>query len=125
MEDNAMSLDISLRPIRSEADFDAALAEYEGYFEKEPKPDTEEAYRFEVLGLLLAKYEQERYPLAPQDSVEALTEIMATKGKTQSDLAALLGAPRASEILSRKRSLSLDQVRRLRSAWGVPADVLI
>ena len=120
-----MSLDITLRPLRSEADFDAALREYEGYFDDEPRPDTEAAYRFEVLGLLLAKYEQDHYPMAPQDPADALAQVMETKGKTQSDLAAVIGAPRASEILKRKRSLSLEQIRQLRAQWGVPADALI
>lgn len=120
-----MSLDTSLRPIRSDADFEAALREYESYFDNEPQPDTEAAYRFEVLGLLLTKYEQDRYPIAPQDPTHALAQIMETKGKTQSDLAAILGAPRASEVLKGKRSLSLEQIRQLRSAWDVPADALI
>lgn len=120
-----MSLDTSLRPIRSEAEFEAALQEYESYFDNEPLPDTESAYRFEVLGLLLAKYEQDHYPIAPQDPAEALAQIMETKGKSQSDLAAVIGAPRASEVLKGKRSLSLDQIRQLRSAWDVPADALI
>lgn len=120
-----MSLDTTLRPLRSEADFDAALGEYESYFNNEPKPDTEAAYRFEVLGLLLAKYEEDHYPIAPQDPADALVQVMETKGKTQSDLAAVIGAPRASEVLKRKRSLSLEQVRQIRAEWGVPADALI
>lgn len=114
-----------LRPLRNEADFDVALREYEGYFDREPQPDTDAAYRFEVLGLLLAKYEEVHYPIAPQDPAEALVQVMQTKGKTQSDLAALIGAPRASEVLGRKRSLSLDHVRKIRAEWGVPADALI
>ena len=120
-----MSWDTTLRPLRSEADFDAALQEYEGYFDREPEPDTEAAYRFEVLGLLLTKYEEDHYPITPQDPADALVQVMDTKGKTQSDLAAVIGAPRASEVLKRKRSLSLDQVRQIRAEWGVPADALI
>ncbi|KQW72217.1 hypothetical protein ASE17_04950 [Phenylobacterium sp. Root77] len=120
-----MSLATPLRPIRDESEFEAALREYESYFDNEPQPDTEEAYRFEVLGLLLAKYEQDHFPIAPQDPAEALAQVMDSKGKSQSDLAAVIGAPRASEVLKGKRSLSLDQIRQLRSAWGVPADVLI
>lgn len=117
--------DAGLRPLRTGADYEAALAEYESYFDHEPQPETEEAYRFEVLGILLARYEEEHYPLAPGDPHEALTQVMETKGKSQSDLAALIGASRASEILKRKRSLSVDHVRKIRAGWGVPADVLI
>ena len=120
-----MSLDTTLRPLRSEADYDAALREFESYFDQEPEPDTEAAYRFEVLGLLLAKYEEDHYPVEPQDPAKALVQIMETKGKTQSDLAAIVGAPRASEILRGKLSLSLDHIRQLRAHWGVPADALI
>ncbi len=120
-----MSLDTTLHPLRSEADYDAALREFESYFDQEPEPDTEAAYRFEVLGLLLAKYEEDHYPVEPQDPAKALVQIMETKGKTQSDLAAIVGAPRALEILRGKRSLSLDHIRQLRAHWGVPADALI
>ncbi len=120
-----MNLDTTLRPLRGEADFDAALQEYEGYFDNEPKPDTASSYRFEVLGLLLAKYEEDHYPVAPQNPADALVQVMEAKGKTQSDLAAVIGAPRASEVLKRKRSLSLEQVRKIRTKWGVPADALI
>jgi HTH-type transcriptional regulator/antitoxin HigA len=116
---------VALRPLRTGSDYDGALAEYQTYFDDEPLPDTEEADRFELLGLLLAKYEEERYPLAPEDPHEALTDVMEAKGKSQADLAALIGASRASEILRRKRSLSLEHIRKIRSVWGVPADVLI
>ena len=114
-----------LRPLRTEADFETALAEYERYFDHEPEPGSEAADRFELLGVLLARYEEEHYPVEPEDPVEALTHVMEAKGKSQSDLAALIGAPRASEILARKRGLSLDHVRKIRAEWGVPADVLI
>jgi HTH-type transcriptional regulator/antitoxin HigA len=114
-----------LRPLRTEAEYDRALAEYETYFDEEPQPDSAEADRFELLGILLARYEEEHYPLAPEDPLEALRHVMATKGKNQADLAALIGASRASEIMRRKRSLSVEHIRRIRAAWGVPADVLI
>ncbi len=120
-----MSMHSHLHLLRTEEDFEAALAEYEGYFDHEPETGTEAADRFELLGVLLAKYEEERFPIEPSDPVEALTQVMESKGKSQSDLAALVGAPRASEILSRKRTLSLDHVRRIRAEWGVPADALI
>ncbi len=120
-----MTTDTHPRPLRTEADFEVALAEYERYFDREPEPDTEEADRFELLGVLLARYEEEHYPIEPEDPADALTHVMETKGKSQADLAALIDAPRASEILARKRRLSLDHVRKIRAEWGVPADVLI
>src|SRR5665213_2930821 len=120
-----MTTHAALRPLHSDADYETALAEYEGYFDEEPRPGTEAADRFEVLGVLLAKYEESRYPLAPDDPVDALALVMEAKGKNQSDLATLIGAPRASEILRRKRALSIEHIRKIRAEWGVPADVLI
>lgn len=67
-----------------------------------------------MLSLLVAKYEEDGYLIAPQDPSDALAQVMETKGKTQSDLAAVIGAPRASEVLKRKRYLSLEQVRQSR-----------
>jgi HTH-type transcriptional regulator/antitoxin HigA len=120
-----MMIHSPVRPIHSDSEFESALAEYERYFDQEPESGTEEADRFELLGVLLAHYEQQRYPIEPEDSVDALSLVMEAKGKSQADLAVLIGAPRASEILARKRSLSLDHVRKIRSEWGVPADILI
>lgn len=114
-----------LRPLRSDADYQAALAEYGRYFDAEPELGTEEADRFEILGVLLVRYEEEHYPLVPDDPIGALTYVMQMRGKSQSDLAALIGAPRASEVLNRKRALSVDHIRKIRAEWGVPADVLI
>ena len=78
-----------------------------------------------MLGVLLGNYEEHRYPLAPDDPIDALALVMEAKGKSQSDLAPLIGAPRASEILRRKRALSIDHIRKIRAEWGVPADMLI
>ncbi len=115
-----------LRPIRTEADYDAALAEVERYFDKEPARGAPEADRFELLGILLAKYEDEHFPIAAPTPVEALRFRMEHGGKTQADLADLLGSrSRASEILSGKRDLTLDQIRKLHREWRIPVAVLV
>lgn len=112
--------------IRDEAGYAAALAEFEAYFDKEPAVGSEDGDRFELLGLLLAKYEEERFPMPKTSPVEAIRFAMDRRGLGQSDLAELLGSrSRASEILSRRRELTLPQIRLLSKAWGVPAQALI
>ena len=115
-----------VRPIHCEADYEAALASYEGFFEDEPQPGSPEADRFELLGLVLAKYEEEHFPFAAPDPVETIQLVMEGRGYTQADLAQVLGSePRASEILSRKRGLSTEHIRRLHRQWRIPTDALI
>jgi antitoxin component HigA of HigAB toxin-antitoxin module len=82
--------------------------------------------RFELLGLLLAKYEEEHFPMPGTGPVEAIRFAMDRKGLGQSDLAELLDSrSRASEILSGRRELTLPQIRRLSKAWNIPAQALI
>jgi HTH-type transcriptional regulator / antitoxin HigA len=117
---------MDIRPLRSEADYDWALAEIEPYFEREPAPGTLAADRFDVLAALIAEYEARHWPIEPPDPVAAIRERMAQAGYTQADLARLLGSrPRASEILARRRGLTMEQARRLHEAWRIPAEALI
>jgi len=118
---------MELRPIHTEADYDAALAEIEQYFDKEPARGTPEGDRFEILLALIGAYEQQRWRIEPPaDAVDAIYAIMEFKRYTQSDLAALLGSrSRASEILNRKRRLTMEQARLLHERWQVPAESLI
>jgi HTH-type transcriptional regulator/antitoxin HigA len=117
---------MEIRPIRTEADYDAALAEIERYFESEPKRGSPEADRFEVLLALIGAYENQHWRINAPNPVDAIRAVMMNRGFTQTDLAELLGSKsRASEILSRKRSLTLNQIRRLRDEWHVPAESLV
>lgn len=117
---------MDIRPLRSEADYDWALAEIGPYFEQEPAPGTPAADRFDVLAALIAEYEARHWPIEPPDPVAAIRERMEQAGYTQADLARLLGSrSRASEILARRRSLTMEQARRLHEAWRIPAEVLI
>lgn len=112
--------------IRDDRAYEAALAEYENYFDKEPAPGSPEADRFELLGLLLAKYEDEHYRFTGASPADVIRLVMENSGRSQSDLADLVNSrARASELLSGKRLPSLDQIRRLRSEWRIPADALI
>jgi HTH-type transcriptional regulator / antitoxin HigA len=115
-----------LRPIHTEADYDAALAEVEGYFENEPKRGTPAGDRFEILLALIGAYESEHWRVDPPNAIDAIKEIMAAKGYTQKDLGKLLGSPsRASELLNRKRPLNMEQAYKLHEAWQVPAECLL
>ena len=112
--------------IRDEAGYAEAVAEFEAYFDNEPAAGSDDGDRFELLGLLLAKYEEEHFPLPATGPVEAIRFAMDRQGLGQSDLAELLGSrSRASEILNGRRELTLAQIRLLSKAWGVPAQALI
>src|SRR5436190_15736084 len=115
-----------IRPIRTEAEYDEALGEVERYFENEPKPGTPEADRFDLLALTIEDYERKRWPIEPPDTIEAIRYRMATGGYTQADLGRLLGSrQRASDILARKRPLTMRMAWRLHREWGIPAEALI
>lgn len=115
-----------LRPIRTEADYDAALAEIEAYFDHEPQPGTVEADRFEVLAMLIGAYEREHWPIEPPEPLDAIRYCMEQRGYSQKHLAALFGSrSRASEVLNRRRPLTMDMVWKLHREWGLPAESLI
>jgi HTH-type transcriptional regulator/antitoxin HigA len=115
-----------IRPLRSEADYDAALEEIERYFENEPRPGTAEADRFDLLVLIIEDYERKRWPIDPPDTIEAIRYRMETGGYTQADLGRLLGSrQRASDILTRKRVLTMSMAWKLHREWAIPAEALI
>lgn len=115
-----------LHILRTEADYEEAVAEFEGFFDHEPGPGTEQGDRFELLGLLIAKYEEDQRPAIRAEPRDVLKVVMEGAGHSQSDLAALLGSrSRASEVLAGKRELTLEQIRLLSRQWRIPADLLI
>ncbi len=117
---------MEIRPLRSEADYDAALSDIALYFDSEPAPGTKEADRFDLLALVIADYETKHWPIDPPDPVEAIKYRMSQAGFRQRDLAALLGSrSRASEILARKRPITLEMAWKLNREWGIPAEALL
>jgi HTH-type transcriptional regulator / antitoxin HigA len=117
-----MSMDI--KPIRTEADYEAALAEVERLWEAEP--GTADGDRFEVLFTLVEAYEEKQYPILPPDPVEAIKYYMDSRGLDRRDLEQYIGpSGRVSEVLSRKRPLTLAMIRKLNTGLGIPAEVLI
>lgn len=116
---------MDIRPIRNDDDLAWALAEVEHYFDNEPAPGTPEADRFDLLSTLIEAYEDTYHPIPDLDPVEAIRAYMELKGLSQSNLSELVGHNRSSEILNRKRRLSVAQIAKLQESWGIPATVLV
>ena len=116
----------NIRPIRTEADYDWALQEVAVYFDNEPARNTSDADRFDVLCELIAAYEANHWPIDDLDPVDAIAHAMELKGWKQADLAQVIGSrSRASEIMNRKRALTLGMIQKINAKLGVPAAVLV
>lgn len=114
----------AIKPIKSELDYDGALAEIEDLMDA--KADTAQGDRLAVLVALVSAYEEQHWPIDPPDPIAAIRYKMEINGLTQSDLGALLGSrSRASEILKRQRPLTLGMIRELHAKWGIPAESLL
>ena len=123
-----MSLDLTLHPIRTEADYRVALARAEAIFDlpEEPDPDSEEGAFFEALITLIEAWERKHYPIAPPDPIEAIKFRMDQAGLSVKDLEPMIGrSNRVYEVLTRTRPLTLAMIRRLHKGLGISADVLI
>jgi HTH-type transcriptional regulator / antitoxin HigA len=115
-----------IRLLRTETDYDEALEEVERYFENEPEHGTPEADRFDLLALIIEDYERKRWPIEPPEAIDAIRYRMETGGYTQADLRRLLGSrQRASDILTKKRPLTMSMAWKLHREWGIPAEALI
>lgn len=115
---------MDIRPIKTEKDYEKAMLRLENIFDAEQ--GTPEGDELEVLSLLIEKYEDENFPIELPDPVEAIKFRMEQSGLTQTDLANIVGQKsRASEILNRKRKLSLDMIRQLHEKWRIPTNVLV
>ena len=115
---------MELRPIRNRADHRAALARIESLWDARPR--TPEHDELEILSVLVAGYEERHWPILPPDPVEAIRFHMAQNGLRNRDLAVVLGSEsRASEILNRRRPLTVPMIRALHAAWAIPLESLI
>ena len=113
-----------LKPIRSEADHNRSMTELEGLWGA--KEGTPESDRLDVLATLIDVYEAEHFPMDPPDPIEAIKFRMEQQGITRKDLEPLIGTrARVAEVMNRKRSLSIDMIRRLHKGLGISADILI
>lgn len=115
---------MDIKPIRTKKDHAEALAEVERLWGAKPK--TADGDRLDVLMALVEAYEDQHFPIGPPDPVEAILFRLDQMGLTRKDLEPLLGGRgRVSEVLNRKRGLSLQMIRRLHETLGIPAEVLI
>ena len=115
---------MNIKPIKTKSDYQNALNRLEVIFDA--KRGSKEGDELEILGILLENYEREHFPIGLPDPVEAIKFRMEQLDYTQSDLAKIFGVKsRASEILNRKRKLSLEMIRQLHSKQNIPTEVLI
>ncbi|CEF53709.1 helix-turn-helix domain-containing protein [Acetobacter ghanensis] len=113
-----------LKPIRNEADYDAALEEVERLWGA--KSGTPDGDRLDVLATLIDVYEAKHHPIDPPDPVEAIRFRMEQQGLTRKDLEPMIGPRnRVADVLNRKRGLSIDMIRQLHDGLGISAEVLI
>lgn len=117
---------MEIRPIRTEADYKAALKEASRLMEHDPEPGTPEGDRLDVLTTLVQAYEAKHYPIDLPDPIEAIKFRMEQAGLTAKDLEPMIGQRnRVYEILNRKRSLTLPMIWKLHQQLGIPAESLI
>jgi HTH-type transcriptional regulator/antitoxin HigA len=115
---------MNLKLIKTKKDYQLALDRLEVIFDV--KKGTKEADELEILGVLISQYENEHFPIDLPDPIEAIKFRMEQLGYTQTDLAKVVGLKsRASEILNKKRKLSLEMIRQLHEKLNIPTDVLI
>ena len=117
-------LSMNIKPIKTEADYDAALEEIERLWGA--PLGTPEGDKLDVLATLVEAYELKHHPIYPPDPVEAIKFRMEQLGMTRKDLEPYLGPrSRVSEIFNRKRELSISMIRSLHKGLGIPLESLI
>jgi len=115
---------MDIKPIRTETDYDETLKEIDKLWGAEM--GTPEGDKLDVLITLVEAYEETHYPIPAPDPIEAILHHMESQGLTRHDLEPYIGSrARVSELLNRKRPLSLPMIRRLQKGLGISADVLV
>ena len=115
---------MKIKPIKTEKDYNQSLERLEVIFDA--KKGTKEGDELEILGILIDNYENEFFPINLPDPIEAIKFRMEQLDYSQNDLATVIGLKsRASEILNKKRKLSLEMIRNLHDKLKIPTEVLI
>jgi HTH-type transcriptional regulator / antitoxin HigA len=110
--------------IQTEEEYQQALSELELLMDAAPRSSEEQ--QLDLLSLLIEKYEEEHFPIPLPDPIEAIKFRMEQEGLTQKDLIPFIGSQsKVSEVLNRKRTLSITMIRNLHAGLGIPAAVLI
>lgn len=115
---------MKMKLIKTKKDYQVAINRLEVIFDA--KPNSKEGDELEVLSMLIDNYEKENYPIDFPDPIEAIKFRMEQLGYNQADLASIIGLKsRVSEILNKKRKLTLEMIRNLHETLNIPTDVLI
>lgn len=115
---------MNIKPVKTEADYEAALAEIENLWGA--AMGSPEGDKLDVLVTLVEAYEKQHHPILPPDPIEALYHYLESQELSHRDLEPYIGTrARVSEVLNRKRPLTLNMIRKLQSGLGIPAEVLI
>lgn len=115
---------MDIRPIKTEQDYISAINRIEELWGA--KKDTSEGDEFDLLVTLVESYEMKHFPIAPPDPIDAIEFRMEQMGMTKADMVQYLGSQsRVSEVLNRKRGLTLKMIKSLYKDLKIPAEVLL
>ncbi len=114
---------MNIKPIKKQKDYKEALEKVEKLWDA--KPNTKAGDEFDILTILVEKYENDNYNILPPDPVEVIKFRMEQMNLKQKDIAKMIGANRVSEVLNRKRKLSLSMIRAFHVNLNIPTDLLI
>ena len=115
---------MNLKPIKTKKDYEKALERLEMIFDA--KVGTPQGDELEVLSILIDNYEKQQFPIELPDPIEAIKFRMEQLGYNQKDLVEIIGfKSRVSEILNRKRKLSIEMIRKISKSLSIPSEVLI
>ncbi len=119
-------VNIEIELVKTEAAYHRTLKKLAWYFDHPPADNSAEETEFQLLMLLVEKYEREHFPMPAPDPVSAIQFEVEQRGITVAELSRIVGSrQRAQDVLQRKRPLTLTQIRSLRRVLDIPADVLI
>ena len=117
-------MDMRIKPIKNDADYQAALTAVERIFDA--APNTPEGDRLEVWTTLIAAYEEQHFPVPAPDPVEAIRYFLESRGLSERNLEPYIGGgAQVKEVLNRKRALTFEMIRNLHQGLGISADLLI
>ena len=115
---------MEIKPIKTENDYNESIKRIEKLWGS--KKDTPEGDEFDLLVTLVESYEMRHYPIAPPDPIDAIKFRMEQMGMTKTDMAKYIGSQsRVSEVLGRKRKLTLKMVKSLYNGLRIPAEILL
>jgi HTH-type transcriptional regulator/antitoxin HigA len=117
---------VEIELVKTEASYRRALARLARYFDEPPAAGSSQEAEFELLMLMVERYEAEHHAVPAPDPVAAIEFAIEQRGLTPRDLQAIFGSrQRVHEVLRRKRRLSMEQARALHEKLAIPAEVLI